>query len=256
MPDLRLSHLARSFAGGAAALADLSADIPAGAFVSLLGPSGCGKSTTLRLIAGLDTPSGGTIEWDGERPEIGFVFQEPTLMAWASAARNVALPLELGGSGKAAALARARAALAEVGLAGFENALPRQLSGGMKMRVSIARALVARPAALLMDEPFAALDAQTRTILQQEFLKLWERERPTVMLVTHDVAEAVLLSDRAILMSNRPGRIIMDVKIDLPRPRARVAPLEDPVFRAYCRDLEARLRNELEAASFGASAGH
>ncbi|MFO1236765.1 MAG: ABC transporter ATP-binding protein [Alphaproteobacteria bacterium] len=242
MPDLRLSHLARSFAGGAAALADLSADIPAGAFVSLLGPSGCGKSTTLRLIAGLDTPSGGTIEWDGERPEIGFVFQEPTLMAWASAARNVALPLELGGSGKAAALARARAALAEVGLAGFENALPRQLSGGMKMRVSIARALVARPAALLMDEPFAALDESTRARLNGDLLRLWAAEKFTAIFVTHSVFESVFLSQRILVLSGRPGRLVADIANPAPYPRDdlyRTSPQFNEVAREVLLALKA-----------------
>ena len=236
MPDLRLSHLARTFASGTSALADLTATIPAGAFVSLVGPSGCGKSTTLRLIAGLDAPSAGAIEWDGDRPEIGFVFQEPTLMAWASAARNVALPLELAGLRKGAALERARAALGHVGLAGFENALPRELSGGMKMRVSIARALVAGPAALLMDEPFAALDESTRARLNGDLLRLWSEEKFTVVFVTHSVFESVFLSQRILVLSGRPGRLVADIANPAPYPRDELY-RTSPQFNDVARDV-------------------
>jgi len=190
LPRLTLTHLNRSFANGTQALGDLTAAIESGAFVSLVGPSGCGKSTALRLIAGLDTPSSGTVEWDGGRPEIGFVFQEPTLMAWASAGRNAALPLELEGVSKSEAFARATTALANVGLTGFEKSLPRELSGGMRMRVSIARALVPEPSALLMDEPFAALDEFTRAKINDDLLALWRAQRFTVLFVTHSVFES------------------------------------------------------------------
>lgn len=236
MPELRLSHLARTFASGTSALADLTATIPAGAFVSLVGPSGCGKSTTLRLIAGLDAPTAGSIAWDGERPEIGFVFQEPTLMAWASAVRNVALPLELAGLRKASATERARAALGHVGLAGFENALPRELSGGMRMRVSIARALVAGPAALLMDEPFAALDEATRARLNGDLLRLWADEKFTVVFVTHSVFESVFLSQRILVLSGRPGRLVADIANPAPYPRDELY-RTSPQFNEVAREV-------------------
>ncbi len=219
MSDLHLSHLARRFANGVSALGELSAAIPSGAFVSLLGPSGCGKSTALRIIAGLDTPTGGSVTWQGQRPETGFVFQEPTLMAWASALKNVMLPLELKGVPRHIAASRAREALAAIGLAGFENAYPRELSGGMKMRVSIARALSAEPQVLLMDEPFAALDEFTRQKLNDDLLSLWAARRFTCIFVTHSVFESVYLSQRILVLSGRPGRLVADIANDAPWPR-------------------------------------
>ncbi len=241
MPDLALQHLGRTFANGAAALGDLTARIEAGSFVSLVGPSGCGKSTALRLIAGLDRPSAGSAVWEGGRPELGFVFQEPTLMAWASAWRNVALPLELEGTPRRIAREKAYAALAGVGLAGFEKALPRELSGGMKMRVSIARALAAEPAALLMDEPFAALDEFTRARLNDDLIALWGERRFTAIFVTHSVFESVYLSQRVLVLSGRPGRLIADIANDAPYPRGE-AYRTSAAFNETARAVLGKLR--------------
>jgi NitT/TauT family transport system ATP-binding protein len=205
---LAVNGVTRRFAGGTVALAEVSLGVEAGDFLVLLGPSGCGKSTLLRLIAGLDQPDEGRLDWRDGPPgagQIGFVFQDATLMPWASAADNVALPLRL--RGEATALARAKAALTDVGLADFAGAKPSALSGGMRMRVSIARALVARPRLLLMDEPFAALDDFTRHRLQDEVLRLTAEHSCTVVFVTHSLYEAAYLASRVVVMSARPGRI-------------------------------------------------
>jgi NitT/TauT family transport system ATP-binding protein len=206
----------------------------------LLGPSGCGKSTLLRLIAGLADPSSGSIEWNGERPTLSFVFQEPTLMPWASALGNVALPLRLGGMGRGEREARAARTLADVGLAGFERAFPRELSGGMKMRVSIARALVTRPSVLLMDEPFAALDEITRFKLNSDLLQLWTRESFTVVFVTHSVFESVFLSERIAVMSPRPGRVVREIAVASPYPRDG-AYRTSAQYNEHCRAVSAAL---------------
>lgn len=189
-------------------------EINDGEFVILVGPSGCGKSTLLRMIAGLTPPTAGTVA----RAEgaVGFVFQSPTLMPWATALGNTALPLRLAGNSDDN---RAAEALARVGLGGFENAYPHALSGGMKMRVSIARAIVTAPRLLLMDEPFAALDEITRFRLNDDLLALWQQNRWTVVFVTHSIREAVFLSERVVVLSPRPGRIVADVTVDLPGPR-------------------------------------
>jgi len=236
LPRLVLSHLSRSFANGTHALGDLDATIESGSFVSLLGPSGCGKSTALRLIAGLDTPSSGSVLWEGGRPELGFVFQEPTLMAWASAQKNVALPLELEKKPRTLSASRAAEALAAVGLKGFEQSLPRELSGGMRMRVSIARALVAQPEALLMDEPFAALDESTRARLNGDLLRLWSEEKFTVVFVTHSVFESVFLSQRILVLSGRPGRLLADIANPAPYPRDELY-RTSPQFNDVARDV-------------------
>jgi NitT/TauT family transport system ATP-binding protein len=224
---IALSHVSKRFSNGTLAVKDFSMAIERHSFVSLLGPSGCGKSTMLRMIAGLREPSAGTIDWAdtardaGRRPirDLGFVFQEPTLMPWATTMKNVMLPLKLARIAKSEALARAREALADVGLAGFENAYPRELSGGMKMRVSIARAIVTRPSVLLMDEPFAALDEITRFKLNNDLLDLWRSHRFTVVFVTHSVFESVYLSQRIVVMAARPGRVMAEVAIGAPYPR-------------------------------------
>lgn len=241
MARLVLSHLGRSFANGTHALGDLDATIESGAFVSLLGPSGCGKSTALRLIAGLDTPSSGAVHWEGGRPELGFVFQEPTLMAWASALRNAALPLELAGKPRALSASRAADALAAVGLKGFEKSLPRELSGGMKMRVSIARALVAQPEALLMDEPFAALDEFTRAKINDDLLALWQDQGFTALFVTHSVFESVYLSQRILVLSGRPGRLVADIANPAPYPRGEPY-RTSPEFNEVARQVLAALK--------------
>jgi NitT/TauT family transport system ATP-binding protein len=207
MTLLTLEEVGKRFANGVDALSGLSFQVSEGEFVSLLGPSGCGKSTALRVIAGLLAPDHGAIRWQGARPELGFVFQEPTLMPWADALANARLPLDLKQASRAESEARAGRALARLGLGDFLHAYPRQLSGGMKMRVSIARALAASPRLLLMDEPFAALDEPTRQSLNDDLLKLSREDGITVIFITHSVMEASYLSDRVLVMSPRPGRV-------------------------------------------------
>jgi NitT/TauT family transport system ATP-binding protein len=220
---LSLSQVFKRFSNGTEALRDLTFHVAAGEFVSLLGPSGCGKSTALRLAAGLLAPDSGTIAYPDGKPEIGFVFQEPTLMPWADALANARLPLDLKRLPRKEADAQAAAALARVGLAGFERAYPRELSGGMKMRVSIARALAARPKLLLLDEPFAALDEITRNALGDDLLRLWREDGLTVVFVTHSVVESSYLSQRVLVMTPRPGRVHADIA--LPERRdARLSP--------------------------------
>lgn len=220
-----LRAVAKTFGNGTKALEDISVDIEPGEFVALLGPSGCGKSTLLRLLAGLDEPSGGEIVWQqARRPtagDIGFVFQDATLLPWADAAENVYLPLRLRGVKKAEAAPRVAAALAQVGLAEFMHARPKGLSGGMKMRVSIARALVSEPLLLLMDEPFAALDEFARHRLQDDLHDLWRRTGKTIVFVTHSIYEASYLASRILVISPRPGRIAADIRTNLPEGPAR-----------------------------------
>jgi NitT/TauT family transport system ATP-binding protein len=232
-----LRGVSKTFANGVTALTGFDLDVRTGEFLSLLGPSGCGKSTALRIIAGLTAPSRGSIDWrEGtsvSARDIGFVFQEPTLMPWASVKRNVSLPLRLAGTDKRAAGSRAEEALARVGLSEFAQAYPRELSGGMKMRASIARALVMRPKLLLMDEPFAALDEITRFRLNNDLLALWRTLGMTIVFVTHSVFESVFLSSRVVVMTPRPGRVSGALDID--------APERDEHFRTsaeyagYCR---------------------
>jgi NitT/TauT family transport system ATP-binding protein len=228
---LAATRLAKRFDNGVEALRDVSFTLEAGDFVSLLGPSGCGKSTALRLAAGLIMPDAGAITWPEGKPETGFVFQEPTLMPWANAAANARLALDLQGVPRREGEARAAAALARVGLDGFEKSWPRELSGGMKMRVSIARALAARPRLLLLDEPFAALDEITRGQLNDDLLRLWREDGLTVLFVTHSVAESCYLSERVLVMSPRPGHIAADIALPPQRERA-------PGFRLSPRFLE------------------
>ncbi len=236
-----LRGVAKRYATGTLAVEGIDLSVAEGDFVAILGPSGCGKSTLLRLIAGLDPPSAGAIEPDPEdRHDIGFVFQEPTLMPWASTLRNVALPLTLAGLPKAEAEARAAAALASVGLQGQERAYPRTLSGGMRMRVSIARALVTRPRLLLMDEPFAALDEITRFRLNDDLLALWAQERFTAIFVTHSVFESVYLARRVVVMASRPGRIAAELAIEAPEPRD-AAFRTSAAYAAQCRAVSDRL---------------
>ena len=231
------TRLSKTFRNGVAALDQIDLAVPRGAFLSLLGPSGCGKSTLLRLIAGLTPPSAGAITWpSGQGARIGFVFQEPTLMPWADVWHNVYLPLRLEGIDKAAASERIAATLAAMGLDGFAHVYPRELSGGMKMRVSIARALVTEPQLLLLDEPFAALDEITRFRLNEDLLRLWRQHGWTVVFVTHSVFESVFLSNRIVVMTKRPGRVAAEVAIDLPYPREG-ALRTAPEYSAECRRL-------------------
>lgn len=218
---LELAGVGKVFNGQVTALRDMSLSVHAGDFISLLGPSGCGKSTALRLIAGLSTPTEGRIRWEGGQKagDLGVVFQEPTLMPWATVAQNVYLPFRLRGQSFASVRGEIDEALALVGLASFADAYPRELSGGMKMRVSIARALVTNPRLILMDEPFAALDEITRHKLNTDLLALREKIGCTVIFVTHSVFESVFLSDRIVVMAARPGRVIEEVLVTAPYPR-------------------------------------
>lgn len=210
---LRLENVGRRFSNGTVALDGVSLAVKLDDFVALLGPSGCGKSTLLRLIAGLDGPNDGAVIWDGPPPPLGLVFQDPTLLPWASALDNVRLPFRLRGQD---GRIEAGAALARVGLAGFEAARPRQLSGGMRMRVSLARALVTAPRLLLLDEPFAALDEFTRHALQADLRQLWQADGGAVVFVTHSIYEAAYLARRIVVMSARPGRIAAEIISTLP----------------------------------------
>ncbi|MBS0520026.1 MAG: ABC transporter ATP-binding protein [Proteobacteria bacterium] len=243
---VRVRGVSKQYGNGVEALRGISLDIGAGEFVSLLGPSGCGKTTLLRIIAGLASATAGSVERPVGRGETGFVFQEPTLMPWATALANVELPLKLAGVGRAERRARAGEALAGVGLAGFGNSYPRELSGGMKMRVSIARALVTEPRLLLMDEPFAALDEISRYRLNTDLLALWQRRRFTAVFVTHSVFESVFLSQRIVVMSARPGRITsaLDVEASYPREEAFRTSAE---YAAACRRVSAHLGEAMAA---------
>ena len=253
-PLLRLSDVAKTFSTGTTALAGIGLTIFPGEFVSLLGPSGCGKSTLLKLIAGLVAPSSGMIDWpqstytaDGSpEPALGFVFQEPTLLPWRTAADNVQLPLLLAGVNRQEARERAGEALAQVGLSAFADSYPRQLSGGMKMRVSIARALVTRPKILLMDEPFAALDEITRTKLNDELLQLFARQGLTVIFVTHSVYESVYLSSRIVVMTTRPGRVTAEIPIEMTYPRLEEFRMSQ-AYNERCRLVSAALRRAMNA---------
>lgn len=244
MTDLAVSlrGVTKVYDNGVMALGPLDLDVNRGEFVSLLGPSGCGKSTALRLIAGLNAPSSGTVGVASHAgaaragPAIGFVFQEPTLMPWASVRDNVRLPLKLAHAPAAEANARVGEALAQVGLAEFADAYPRELSGGMKMRVSLARALVTDPDILLMDEPFAALDEITRFRLNNDLLSLWRNLRKTIIFVTHSVFESVYLSQRVIVMTSRPGRIGAEFRIDASEPRNEEFRTSAD-YAGYCRTV-------------------
>ena len=229
-------------AGGLLALRDVTLEVGAGEFLSVVGESGCGKTTLLRIIAGLITPSAGQVAIEGQRVtrprrDVGFVFQRSVLLEWRTVLENVLLPLEIRGLSRAAHEGEARNLLKLVGLEGSEGRYPRQLSGGMQQRVALARALFLRPAILLMDEPFGALDAITREQLNLELLNLWEGRRVTAVFITHDIAEAVFLSDRVVLMSGGPGAIRQIFPVPLPRPRALDAKFSEP-FTGLCRDIK------------------
>jgi len=243
---LALQGVSKIFANGTVALENLNLTVERHEFLSLLGPSGCGKSTALRIIAGLGNISGGRLHWPegGHVGDIGFVFQEPTLMPWATVFDNVHLPLKLQGQGRRKVRDRVEEALAMVGLQDFHSAYPRELSGGMKMRVSIARALVTRPKLLLMDEPFAALDEITRIRLNNDLLQLWEGQGWTVVFVTHSVYESVFLSSRIVVMAARPGRIVGEITIDAPYPRDEQFRMSEP-YNAYCRETSAALHRAM-----------
>ena len=232
---------------GRRALGPIDLSLEPGALTAIVGPSGCGKSTALRLIAGIEAPSRGTVTRTVERGETAVVFQAPTLMPWAGALANVALPLELSGVPRAEARARAWEALARVGLGGAETLRPAQLSGGMAMRAALARALVVRPKLLLLDEPFAALDEITRRSLADDVLALWAQTRPAVLFVTHNVEEAVYMAEQVVVLSPGPGRIAAVFETEGPMPRPPGYRVTEP-FRRVAEQVS----NALQAAMAGA----
>jgi NitT/TauT family transport system ATP-binding protein len=254
-PLIEIQSVSKVYPNGTEAIRGFSLEIPGTPqFLSLLGPSGCGKSTLLRMIAGLESCSGGqiqwpTAEWEGqERPtaEIGFVFQDATLMPWATVFDNVYLPLRLKRQKRADAKDRIMDLLAQVNLEKFAKSYPRELSGGMRMRVSIARALVTRPKVLLMDEPFAALDEITRLRLNNDLLNLWETQKLTVVFVTHSVYESVFLSDRIVVLASHPGRLMADLSIAVPYPRTEEYRTSN-VYNDHCREVSAWLHKAMVA---------
>lgn len=234
-PLLSLNKISKTFDNGTTAIEGLSLEVQAGEFVSILGPSGCGKSTILRLVADLDQQTSGEIVRSGPEEQVGFVFQEPTLLPWASIFENVYWPLKVKGLSRTDALEQVEEALQMVGLSDFAKHLPAELSGGMKMRVSIARALVTRPKVLLMDEPFAALDEITRNKLNDDLLALWHELKWTILFVTHSVYESVFLSSRIVVMAPQPGRIVHDMRLDTPFPRGHNFRMSQP-YAGYCRE--------------------
>ncbi len=247
MSLLSLSQIGKTFPNGTRALDQLDLAVSRGDFISLLGPSGCGKSTALRLIAGLERADSGTLTWDEAKPDIGFVFQDPTLMPWANVFDNVFLPLRLKGVTRADATPKIMDALTRVGLGDFADSFPRELSGGMKMRASIARALVLRPALLLMDEPFAALDEITRLKLNRDLLELQAELGMTVIFVTHSVYESAYLSSRICVFSNRPGHIIETIDVGPSGPRGEEFRLTS-AYLETCQRASAALEQAMERA--------
>ncbi|MET3439480.1 NitT/TauT family transport system ATP-binding protein [Variovorax paradoxus] len=250
-PLVSLRHVSKRFANGTLALQGMTLDIGEHDFISFLGPSGCGKSTALRLIAGLTRLSSGDMHWSGANTgktrsdrDLGFVFQEPTLMPWAKVFDNVWLPLKLAGMSRDAAAPVVQQVLEMVGLSRFADVYPRELSGGMKMRVSIARALVTHPRLLLMDEPFAALDEMTRIKLNNDLLAIWREHRFSVVFVTHSVYESVYLSNRIVVMAARPGRVIDEIRIDEPYPRGEEFRTSSR-YNAHCTAVSQSLHGAL-----------
>ena len=248
-----VQHVYQSDLSSVPALASVNLTVGEGEFVALLGPSGCGKSSLLRIVAELLRPTAGSVQiysatnTGNGRPKTALVFQEYALFPWRTVLENVAFSLEMRGVPRDERLAQARGVLGRVGLESFSTAYPHQLSGGMRQRVGIARALAAQPEVLLMDEPFGALDAQTRTVLQEELLRVWESERKTVLYVTHSIDEAVYMSDRVVLLTARPGRIKAEYPVELPRPRT----MEMRGWNSYTKlsfEIWGALREEVETA--------
>ena len=251
LPKLALNGLTKRF-GDLEVLREIDAAIAPGEFISLVGPSGCGKTTLLRIVAGLEPASAGAVLLDGRAVrepggDRGFVFQSDNLLPWRTVFDNAIIGPEVAGRAGAAEKSRIRDLLRLVGLEGFENYFPRQLSGGMRQRVNLARALAIDPDILLMDEPFSALDAQTREIMQTELLRIWEEGRKTVLFVTHQIDEAVFLSDRVLVLARRPGRIQETVAIALPRPRA-LAVKRTPEFVAYVDHIWRLIEDDVRAS--------
>jgi NitT/TauT family transport system ATP-binding protein len=251
MSKLSLNGLSKRF-GDLEVLRDINATIERGEFISLVGPSGCGKTTLLRIVAGLEAASAGEVRLDGRAvrepgSDRGFVFQSDNLLPWRTVFANAMIGPEIAGRTGTPEKSRTRDLLRLVGLEGFENYFPRQLSGGMRQRVNLARALAIDPEILLMDEPFSALDAQTREIMQTELMRIWEEGRKTVLFVTHQIDEAVFLSDRVLVLARRPGRIQEDVAITLPRPRPLTIK-RTPEFVAYVDHIWRLIEDDVRAS--------
>ena len=248
---LTLSNVGKTYANGTVALQDFNLVVEPGTITCLVGPSGCGKSTVLRIVAGLGDTSTGRLSWQEsrERHRLSYVFQEAALMPWATVMDNIRLPLKLAKVPKRAALMAVSEAIAQVGLQGFERAYPRELSGGMKMRVSIARALVNRPDILLMDEPFGALDEMTRGKLNDDLLMLQNRQKLTVLFVTHSVYEAVYLGHRVVVMTSKPGRVVAEVPVESEYPRGADY-RTSAQYNRYCQKVSHCLAQTVEEKSF------
>lgn len=256
---LAAHHVAKVFFSGANpvwALDDVSLELAPGSFTCIVGPSGCGKSTLLRIIGGLETPTSGQIirQQVGHKIPEAFVFQEHGVFGWMTVLQNVGFGLRMSGVGSSQRLAIAKQWIAKVGLSAFENHFPHQLSGGMRQRVAIARAFATGSPVLLMDEPLGALDAQTRQLMQEELLGLWEAERKTVLMVTHDIEEAILLGDRIVVMSSRPGRITEDIAVPFTRPRS-VGIERDPQFLDLRQRIWALLKDDVRSSEQISPAG-
>lgn len=244
VPLLTLKDIDKIYQNGTVALQGVNLTVQPGEFISLVGPSGCGKSTVLRLVAGLGSPTGGIMDWHGpsDQHNLAFVFQDPALMPWASVVDNIHLPLKLKGQSLRSVRPRIQDAINTVDLCGCEKSYPRQLSGGMKMRVSIARALVTKPQVLLMDEPFGSLDEMARSRLNSDLLHLWEQKHWTVLFVTHNIYEAVYLSTRVVVMAARPGQIVTSIPIEAAYPRTDSFRTSSQ-FNHYCREILTALEN-------------
>jgi NitT/TauT family transport system ATP-binding protein len=247
---IRLSGVGKRFTGGYEALRDLELSVPSGRFVALVGPSGCGKSTALSLIAGLDAPTEGTVAVrdrpvDGVGDGVGFLFQRDALMPWKTVFDNVTFPLRLRRRPAEEIARRAHDWIARVGLRGFEQHYPHQLSGGMRKRVALAQTLVYEPEIILMDEPFSALDVQTRDLMEDELLHIWQGSGKTIVFVTHDLEEAIALADEVVVMTAAPGRVKARYDVTLPRPRVVEEVRADPRFGELYRAMWADLRSEV-----------
>lgn len=253
LKDISVAYPSRK--GPVQALERLDLVVQPSSFVSVIGPSGCGKSTLVKLVSGLLKPTTGSIAFDGAvtsgaRDDVGVAFQQAALLPWKTALENILLPLRLKGQSTADARGRAEAMLKLVGLSGFRDSHPHELSGGMQQRVSLARSLIRDPSVLVMDEPFSALDAMTRENMMMELQRIWLEKRPSVLFITHSIAEAVFLSDRVLVMSGRPGRVIADTTVDLPRPRT-VETLSAPRFVELSNELRNLFRpdSQMHAAA-------
>lgn len=258
-PVVQLTHVSKEFANHTVALSDISLAVEPGEFVTFLGPSGCGKSTILRLVSGLSQPTSGDVSVFGRDPltarktnDISFVFQDASLMPWASVAKNIALPLTLRRAPRAVVKEKVDRVISMVGLDGHADDLPRQLSGGMRMRVSIARALITQPRLLLMDEPFAALDEITRQALQAEVLEIWRRLGTTVLFITHNVFEAAYLSSRVVVMKAKPGEVVAEHHLDRDVHEADPNSRDRPEFAATVAELTRQLHPQQAARTSGA----